>query len=285
MIHQIVLAPETKSRRARTIFVPAHGSGFGPEHGSGFMPAHGSGVALKTSPPPHDGAPGSSHSKQRTPFPGTFQQVSPQRPTRKYCSRGSGLPIQEKPNPGAPGSPHSKQETPLNPQFQCSPSPALPKSTAGKPILEPTPPHDGAPGSPHSKQKTPSNPQFQCSPSPALPRSTAGKPVLEPTPPNEAPGSPHSKQKNPLNPQFQGSRPPALPKSTAGKPILEPASPNPGAPGLPQREQQIPLPPGQSVDFKLLSPKHRLCIRARLQPCRYRTRKTGALAPEARTPK
>jgi hypothetical protein len=177
--------------------VPAHGSGFGPEHGSGFMPAHGSGVALKTSPPPHD----------------------------------------------------------------------------------------GAPGSPHSKQKTPLNPQFQCSPSPALPRSTAGKPVLEPTPPNEAPGSPHSKQKNPLNPQFQGSRPPALPKSTAGKPILEPASPNPGAPGLPQREQQIPLPPGQSVDFKLLSPKHRLCIRARLQPCRYRTRKTGALAPEARTPK
>jgi hypothetical protein len=109
---------------------------------------------------------------------------------------------------------------------------------------------------------------------------------LEPTPPNpEAPGSPHSKQKTPSNPQFQGSRPPALLKSTAGKPILEPASPNPGALGLPQREQQIPLHPGQSVDFKLLSPKHRLCIRARLQPCRYRTRKTGALAPEARTPK
>jgi hypothetical protein len=182
MIHQIVLAPETKSRRARTIFVPAHGSGH----------------ALKTSPPPHD---------------------------------------------GAPGSPHSKQKTPLNPQFQCSRPPALSRSTAGKPILEPTPPNPGAPGSPHSKQKIPLNPQFQCSPSPALP------------------------------------------KSTAGKPILEPAPPNPGAPGSPQSEQQIPLPPGQSVDLKLLSPKHRFCIRARLQPCRYRTRKTGALAPEARTPK
>src|ERR1039458_2585403 len=139
MIHQIVLAPETKSRRARTIFVPAHGSGH----------------ALKTSPPPHD---------------------------------------------GAPGSPHSKQKTPLNPQFQCSQPPALSRSTAGKPILEPTPP-------------------------------------------------------------------------------------NPGAPGLPQSEQQIPLPPGQSVDLKLLSPKHRLCIRARVHSRHYRTRKTGALAPEARTPK
>ena len=104
--------------------------------------------------PPHAGAPGSPHSKQKKPLIPQFQCSHPPA-LPKSTTAGNPIWQPTAPHDGAPGSPHSKQKTPLIPRFQCSRPPALPKGTVANPILEPTPPNPGAPGLPQSAQQIP----------------------------------------------------------------------------------------------------------------------------------